>query len=95
MERKAREGDAYFGGLNTAVSEDLLHHLVLVAGAELVLKLAFAGSVEDALLAVPGCALLAVTLTISLDSLHPHPMEPTAFQNTVGRRSRGQRTQEP
>ena len=40
------------GGLDAAIGEDLLHDLVFVAGAELVLKLAFAGSVEDALLAV-------------------------------------------
>jgi hypothetical protein len=40
------------GGLDAAIGEDLLHHLVFVAGAKLVLKLAFAGGVEDSLLAV-------------------------------------------
>lgn len=39
--------------LNVTLVEDLLDHVVLVAGAEFILKLAFAGGVEDTLLAVP------------------------------------------
>lgn len=74
LERKEKEGGAYISGLNTAVGEDLLHHLVLVAGAELVLELAFAGGVEDALLAVSGCALLADILDFHSNVLHFQPM---------------------
>ena len=59
MERKEKEGTSYISGLNAAIGEDLLHDVVFVAGAELVLKLAFAGGVEDALLAVPVVTLLA------------------------------------
>lgn len=48
------DADAFrvLGRLDTALSEDLLHDLILVAGAELVLKLSLASGVEDTLLAV-------------------------------------------
>jgi hypothetical protein len=44
--------------LHRALGKHLLDDLVLVAGAELVLELLLAGSVEDALLAVPVAILL-------------------------------------
>lgn len=68
LEGKDKEGSSYFGRLDAAVGEDLLHDLVLVAGAELVLELTFAGSVEDALLAVSVGALLAGVLNFHFGS---------------------------
>lgn len=65
---KREKGATHLGRLDTAVGEDLLHDLILVAGAELVLKLALASGVEDALLAVSICELLANLFIILLVS---------------------------
>lgn len=52
-----RKESTNLSGLDRAIGKDLLHNIVFVAGAELILKLAFAGRVEDALLAVPSCTV--------------------------------------
>ena len=53
--------------LYRALGEDLLDNFVLVAGAELVLKLRLGCCVQDTLLAVPVTIVLAVVpLTITL-----------------------------
>lgn len=44
---------AYLGCLYVALLEDLLQDLVLVRGAELILKCSLACGVEDTLVAVP------------------------------------------
>lgn len=67
---KRENGTTHLGRLDTALSEDLLHDLILVAGAELVLKLSLASGVEDTLLAVPICELLANSFMILFVSVH-------------------------
>lgn len=69
------KGATHLGRLNTAIGEDLLHDLILVAGAKLVLKLALASSVEDALLAMSMCELLADSFMIHFISICKRSMK--------------------